>query len=132
MDAHRAFCCLFSSSFLPLCCLSFYVHFKFPLVAEDGFEPPASRLCIPLQFSLPFPFVVWTLSSPSTSLVRVLAVKSLHLPISGLGSALPVKASPNLTSVLVQVSLNEALRKLSFLRALRATRLLYSAVFIRR
>src|SRR5437588_10153605 len=39
-------------------------------------------------------FVVWTVPSPSPLLGQFAPTQSLHLPLSGLGSALPVKGSP--------------------------------------
>src|SRR5205809_7643253 len=39
-------------------------------------------------------FVVWTVPSPSPLLGQVAPTQSLHLPLSGLGSALPVKGPP--------------------------------------
>jgi len=38
--------------------------------------------------------VVWTVPSPSPLRGQVAPAQSLHLPLSGLGSALPVKGSP--------------------------------------
>src|SRR5205807_1904899 len=39
-------------------------------------------------------FVVWTVPSPAPLRGQVAPTQSLHLPLSGLGSALPVKGPP--------------------------------------
>ena len=50
------------------------------------------------------PFVVWTFSSPSAEPLGACRQVSTPSPESGLGSGLPVKASPNLTGDHAQVS----------------------------
>lgn len=62
------------------------------MVGAAGFEPAAKTLCLPLQFSLTFRFVVWTVSYLSVS------PYSLYTFPFGLGSGLAVKPSPTLTN----------------------------------
>src|SRR5438309_7758920 len=52
---------------------------------------------MPLRLSPPLDtraFVVWTVPSPAPLRGQVAPTQSLHLPLSGLGSALPVKGPP--------------------------------------
>src|SRR5205823_12366457 len=66
---------------------------KLPLLGSNQDSPDP----MPLQLSPPLrsrAFVVWTVPSPSPVRGQVAPTRSLHLPLSGLGSALPVKGSP--------------------------------------
>src|SRR6266566_4019702 len=58
---------------------------------QDSPDPMPLRLSPPLTARA---FVVWTVPSPSPLRGQVAPAQSLHLPLSGLGSALPVKGSP--------------------------------------
>lgn len=71
-----------------------------------GFEPATSRLCVPLQLSLPHVSLWAGLSLHPSGMP---AVKSLHLPLRGLGSGLPAKASPNLTGKHLKIASQAAL-----------------------
>src|SRR5256884_4183677 len=58
---------------------------------QDSPDPLPLRLSPPLSSRA---FVVWTVPSPSPPRGQVVPTQSLHLPLSGLGSALPVKGPP--------------------------------------
>src|SRR5436309_4439489 len=59
---------------------------------QDSPDPMPLRLSPPLADRA---FVVWTVPSPSPLRGQVAPAQSLHLPLSGLGSALPVKGPPS-------------------------------------
>jgi len=68
-------------------------RFELPLLGsnQDSPDPMPLRLSPPLTR---WAFVVWTVPSPAPWRGQVAPTQSLHLPLSGLGSALPVKGSP--------------------------------------
>src|SRR5712691_2224899 len=68
-------------------------RFELPLLGsnQDSPDPMPLRLSPPLNTRA---FVVWTVPSPSPRRGQAAPTQSLHLPLVGLGSALPVKGSP--------------------------------------
>src|SRR5256886_7354860 len=67
-------------------------RFELPLLGsnQDSPDPMPLRLSPPPSWA----FVVWTVPSPAPLRGQVAPTQSLHLPLSGLGSALPVKGPP--------------------------------------
>src|SRR6266581_1195475 len=66
---------------------------ELPLLGSNQDSPDP----MPLRLSPPpvrRAFVVWTVPSPSPLRGQAAPTQSLHLPLAGLGSALPVKGSP--------------------------------------
>ena len=86
---------------------------ELPLLGSNQDSPDP----MPLRLSPPpvrRAFVVWTVPSPSPLRGQAAPTQSLHLPLTGLGSALPVKGSPTsraFTHVVSDVVSSECTRR---------------------